>query len=87
MGPFFRRLAADDGSDACGPSLATVAARLDRHTVTGMRLSERALVGDRDIAGTYAVDSSLGATAPESFTVVRARDVGDVVEVLRHAAA
>ena len=52
-----------------------------------MRLSERALVSDRDVAGTYAIDSSLGATAPEAFTVVRARDVGDVVEVLRHAAA
>ncbi|MEP6630274.1 MAG: FAD-linked oxidase C-terminal domain-containing protein [Lapillicoccus sp.] len=52
-----------------------------------MRLSERALVTDPGVAATYGIDSSLGSTAPETFTVVRARDVGDVVEVLRHAAA
>ena len=38
-----------------------------------------ALVRDPDIAATYAVDSSYGASAPENFTVVRARDVADVV--------
>jgi glycolate oxidase len=52
-----------------------------------MRLSERAVVTDADVAATYAVDSSLGSAAPERFTVVRARDVDDVVEVLRTAAA
>ncbi len=42
---------------------------------------------DPDVAATYAVDSSLGAVAPASFEVVRARDRADVVEVLREAAA
>ena len=44
-------------------------------------------VTDPDVAATYAVDSSLGAAAPASFEVVRARDRADVVEVLREAAA
>jgi len=52
-----------------------------------MRLSERALVTDADVAAGYAVDSSMADDVPDHFTVVRARDVGDVVEVLRHAAA
>ena len=60
-------------------------------TVTQSRLSSvlsgRALVTDPDVAASYAVDASLGATAPEHFTVVRARDVADVVEVLREAHA
>ena len=60
-------------------------------TVTQSRLSSvlsgRALVTDPDVAATYAVDASLGATAPEHFTVVRARDVADVVDVLREAHA
>ena len=46
-----------------------------------------ALVRDPDIAATYAVDSSYGASAPENFTVVRARDVADVVAVLQEAQA
>jgi len=46
-----------------------------------------ALVRDRDIAATYAVDSSYAPTAPEDFTVVRARDVQDVVAVLEEAQA
>ena len=33
-----------------------------------------AILRDPDIAATYAVDSSYGASAPETFTVVRARD-------------
>jgi len=50
-------------------------------------LSARALVTDPGIAATYAVDASLGSTAPESYTVVRARDVADVVAVLAEAQA
>ncbi len=53
--------------------------------VTGR--SGNARVTDPLIAATYAVDASLGSTAPEHFTVVRARDVGDVVEVLQEAQA
>ena len=52
-----------------------------------MRLSGGARVTDPAIAASYAVDASLGSTAPDHFTVVRARDVGDVVEVLREAQA
>ncbi|WP_295699750.1 FAD-linked oxidase C-terminal domain-containing protein [Lapillicoccus sp.] len=52
-----------------------------------MRLSGGARVTDPAIAASYAVDASLGSTAPDHFTVVRARDVGDVVEVLREAHA
>ena len=52
-----------------------------------MRLSGGARVTDAAIAASYAVDASLGSTAPDHFTVVRARDVGDVVEVLREAQA
>jgi len=48
-------------------------------------LSGKALVADPDVAATYAVDASLGSSAPALFTVVRARDVADVVEVLREA--
>ena len=44
-------------------------------------------VTDPDVAAGYAVDSSLGAVAPATFEVVRARDRADVVEVLREAAA
>ena len=49
------------------------------------RLLDR-VVGDRDVARTYAVDASPGAVAPEGFEVVRARSREDVVEVLRYAA-
>jgi glycolate oxidase len=45
------------------------------------------LVTDRDVAGSYAVDTSPGAVPPASFEVVRARSREDVVEVLRYAAA
>ncbi|MEO8827335.1 FAD-linked oxidase C-terminal domain-containing protein [Lapillicoccus sp.] len=48
-------------------------------------LSPRAVVTDRDIAAAYAIDASLGSTAPDAYSVVRARDRADVVEVLRHA--
>jgi glycolate oxidase len=50
-------------------------------------LSGKALVVDPDVAATYAIDASLGSTAPAQFTVARARDVADVVEVLREAQA
>ncbi|MEP6797332.1 MAG: FAD-binding oxidoreductase, partial [Lapillicoccus sp.] len=53
--------------------------------ITGLRAG--AQVTDPAVAATYAVDASLGSTAPEHFTVVRARDLGDVVEVLREAQA
>ena len=42
-------------------------------------------VTDPDVKATYAVDESVGATAPGDFEVVRARDLGDVVEVMRWA--
>jgi glycolate oxidase len=42
-------------------------------------------VTDADVRARYAVDESLGATAPEHFEVVRARDLDDVVEVMRWA--
>ncbi|WP_237565601.1 FAD-binding oxidoreductase [Ornithinimicrobium cavernae] len=42
---------------------------------------------DRDVARTYGVDASPGAVAPDGFTLVRARDRSDVIEVLRYAAA
>ncbi|QDO89342.1 FAD-binding protein [Ornithinimicrobium ciconiae] len=45
------------------------------------------VVTDPDVARTYGVDHSPGAVAPEAFTVVRARDRADVVEVLQYAAA
>lgn len=45
------------------------------------------LVTDADVARTYGVDASPGARAPEGFTVVRARDRSDVVQVLEYAAA
>ena len=44
-------------------------------------------VTDPDVKATYAVDESVGALAPERYEVVRARDLGDVVEVLTHAQA
>ena len=44
-------------------------------------------VTDADVKATYAVDMSLGATAPDDFTLVRARDLSDVVEVMRYAQA
>lgn len=50
----------------------------------GLALGD-ALVRDPDIAATYAVDCSYAPTAPEHFTVVRARDVQDVVVVLEEA--
>lgn len=43
------------------------------------------VVQDADVARTYGVDASPGATAPEQFTVVRARDRADVIEVLSYA--
>jgi glycolate oxidase len=42
-------------------------------------------VTDPDVKATYAVDESVGATAPADFEVVRARDLDDVVEVMRWA--
>jgi glycolate oxidase len=42
-------------------------------------------VADPDIKATYAVDQSVGAQAPDHFEVVRARDLADVVEVMRWA--
>ncbi len=50
------------------------------------RLADR-LITDQDVARTYGVDASPGSVAPAEFTVVRARDRGDVVEVLTYAAA
>lgn len=50
-------------------------------------LSPDALVIDRDIALTYALDESEGAVAPADFTLVRARDRDDVVAVLAEAQA
>ncbi len=44
-------------------------------------------VTDPDVKATYAVDESVGALAPERYEVVRARDLGDVVDVLTHAQA
>jgi len=43
------------------------------------------LVTDPDVKATYAVDESVGAVPPGDFEVVRARDLADVVEVMRHA--
>lgn len=54
-------------------------------TIAGV--SPQALVTDRDVAMTYAVDSAPGSTAPSDFTLVRARDRGDVVAVLQEAQA
>jgi glycolate oxidase len=42
-------------------------------------------VTDPDVKATYATDESVGATAPGDFEVVRARDLDDVVEVMRWA--
>lgn len=47
----------------------------------------RGRVTDPDVARTYGVDASPGAVAPADFTVVRARDRADVIEVLTYAAA
>ena len=47
-------------------------------------LSSR-VVTDPDVKATYAVDESLGAAAPADYEVVRARDLADVVEVMRFA--
>ncbi len=47
-------------------------------------LSQR-VVTDPDVKATYAVDESVGAAPPGDFEVVRARDLADVVEVMRHA--
>jgi len=46
-----------------------------------------AIVADRDIAVSYAVDSSFRPPVPADFIVVRARDEADVVAVLREAQA
>lgn len=46
-----------------------------------------AIVTDADIKAGYAIDSSLGAQCDGDFTLVRARDLDDVVTVLRHAHA
>jgi glycolate oxidase len=43
------------------------------------------VVTDPDVKAGYAVDESVGATPPGDFEVVRARDLDDVVEVMRHA--
>jgi glycolate oxidase len=43
------------------------------------------VVTDPDVKATYAVDESVGALPPGDFEVVRARDLADVVEVMRHA--
>jgi len=45
----------------------------------------RARVTDADVKRTLGIDSSFEATAPSDFEVVRARDVADVVEVMRYA--
>ena len=45
------------------------------------------VVTDPDVKATYAVDESVGAAPPADFEVVRARDLADVVEVMRHADA
>jgi len=42
-------------------------------------------VDDPDVKAGYATDESVGATAPGDFEVVRARDLADVVEVMRWA--
>lgn len=42
-------------------------------------------VSDPDVKAGYAIDESVGATAPADFEVVRARDLADVVEVMRWA--
>jgi glycolate oxidase len=45
-------------------------------------------VTDADVRRSYAVDATVSSAAPaEDFTVVRARDVDDVVAVLEHAQA
>ena len=56
-----------------------------RHDL-GDRLRDR-VVTDADVARTYGVDHSPGAVAAKDFTVVRARDRADVVEVLQFADA
>ena len=51
------------------------------------RIARREVI-DADIKRTYAVDATTThAAAPTDFTVVRARDLGDVVAVLEHAQA
>lgn len=51
------------------------------------RLGTPPVVLDRDIAAGYALDSSAAAAPVDDFVLVRARDRGDVVEVLTEAAA
>ncbi len=49
------------------------------------RAARRAVV-DADVKRTYAVDATVAlAPLPADFAVVRARDLGDVVDVLEHA--
>lgn len=70
--------------------LATAAARAGAATsgpTSPPGLSPQAVVSDRDVAATYAIDASLGAAAPPDFMVIRARDLDDVVEVMQHAQA
>ncbi len=45
------------------------------------------LISDPDVRRSYGLDSSIGARAADDFEVVRARDVGDVVEALTYADA
>ncbi len=44
------------------------------------------VISDPLVAATYGVDATPGSSAPDHFEVVRARDRGDVVDVLRYAA-
>ncbi|GAB49712.1 FAD-binding oxidoreductase [Mobilicoccus pelagius] len=44
-------------------------------------------ITDPDVKRTYGVDASFGATPPEDFEVVRARDTADVVEAMTYAQA
>ncbi|MDN5791228.1 MAG: FAD-binding protein, partial [Micrococcales bacterium] len=47
----------------------------------------RAVVSDRGVAATYAIDASPGVSGPADFMVIRARDRGDIVAVMQHAQA
>ena len=91
--PFFRRLTGDGRVNAAAGDSTGGAPWSRRRSVRLRRvrggldpdlLSQR-VVTDPDVKATYAVDESVGAAAPGDFEVVRARDLGDVVEVMRHA--
>ncbi|RKT77589.1 glycolate oxidase [Terracoccus luteus] len=59
----------------------------DGAAVLRERLGDR-VVSDADVARSYATDATAPPRpAPDDFTVVRARDEGDVVAVLEHAQA